>query len=75
LPTTAATTEQLLRVIEDERRLEFAFEGHRWFDLVRTGRAIQVLPTVTNINKTLFPIPSGELQTNNNPEMIQNPGY
>jgi hypothetical protein len=34
-----------------------------------------VLPTVTNINKTLYPIPSGELQTNKNPEMIQNPGY
>ena len=74
-PTTAATTDDLLTVIENERRLEFAFEGQRWFDLVRTGRAMAVLPAVTNINKTLYPIPSGELQTNNNPEMIQNPGY
>lgn len=74
-PTTAASIFQLLAAIENERRLEFAFEGHRWFDLVRTGRAIDLLPNVININKTLFPIPSAELQTNNSPEMIQNLGY
>jgi starch-binding outer membrane protein, SusD/RagB family len=74
-PTTATSIFQLLAAIETERRLEFAFEGHRWFDLVRTGRAIDLLPNVTNINKTLFPIPSAELQTNNSPDMIQNLGY
>ncbi|MFN8208072.1 MAG: RagB/SusD family nutrient uptake outer membrane protein [Bacteroidales bacterium] len=76
LPPTAATSrEELLLVIENERRLEFAFEGHRWFDLVRTGRAMSVLPTVTNADKTLFPIPTQELQTNNSPGMEQNHGY
>lgn len=29
--------------LEEERRLEFAFENHRWFDLVRTNRAITVM--------------------------------
>lgn len=29
--------------LERERRLEFAFENHRWFDLVRTGRAEAVM--------------------------------
>ncbi len=29
--------------LENERRLEFAFENHRWFDLVRTGRAQVVM--------------------------------
>lgn len=29
--------------IEEERRVEFAFENHRWFDLVRTNRAITVM--------------------------------
>ncbi|NDW09657.1 RagB/SusD family nutrient uptake outer membrane protein [Dysgonomonas sp. 520] len=29
--------------IEKERRVEFAFENHRFFDLVRTGRALEVL--------------------------------
>lgn len=73
--STGSTIDELLVAVENERRLEFAFEGQRWFDLVRTGRATEVLPTVTDTDKTLFPIPAGELQTNNSPEMIQNPGY
>ncbi len=73
--TTAVTKNDLLLAIEQERRVEFAFEGQRWNDLVRTGRAIAVIPTVSNSNKTLFPVPLSELQTNKSPEMIQNPGY
>lgn len=73
--TTADSFSELLSIIEDERRLELAFEGHRWFDLVRTDRAVDLIPTVTNQNQTLFPIPSGEIQTNNNSGMTQNPGY
>lgn len=73
--TTATTYPQLQTAIEKERRVEFAFEGQRWFDLVRTGRAIEVLPNVTSNDQTLFPIPSSEIQTNNSPGMIQNPGY
>ncbi|MCL2412521.1 MAG: RagB/SusD family nutrient uptake outer membrane protein [Bacteroidales bacterium] len=30
-------------IIENERRWELAFENHRWHDLVRTGRAIEVI--------------------------------
>jgi starch-binding outer membrane protein, SusD/RagB family len=73
--TTATTSSELLLAIEKERRVEFAFEGHRWFDLVRTERAIAVLPNVTKSSQTLFPIPSDEILTNNSPEMTQNPGY
>lgn len=73
--TSETSVAQLLRIIEKERRVEFAFEGHRWFDLVRTGRAIAVLPNVNNVNQTLFPIPSDEIQTNKDPGMTQNPGY
>jgi len=29
--------------MEKERRIEFVFENHRWFDLLRTGRAIEVI--------------------------------
>ena len=74
-PITESSVDQLLRIIEQERRIEFAFEGQRWFDLVRTGRAVNVLPNVTNVNQTLFPIPIDEIQTNNDPGMTQNPGY
>lgn len=73
--TSETSVAQLLRIIEKERRVEFAFEGHRWFDLVRTGRAIAVLPNVKSVNQTLFPIPTDEIQTNNDPGMTQNPGY
>jgi hypothetical protein len=72
---TFSTYPELILAIENERRLEFAFEGHRWFDLVRTGRAVEVLSTVNNINQTLFPIPTSEILSNTNPGMTQNPGY
>lgn len=73
--TPADTYPELLAAIEQERWVEFAFEGHRWFDLVRTERATVILPNVTNVNKTLFPIPASEILTNTNPDMKQNPGY
>ena len=71
--TDAATLSDLLLVIEKERRLEFAFEGQRWFDLVRTNRAIDVLPNVKKTYQMLFPIPLSEI--NSNSKMTQNPGY
>jgi hypothetical protein len=74
-PTSESSITQLLSIIEDERRIEFAFEGQRWFDLVRTDRAITVLPNVNSTNQMLFPIPTDEIQTNNSPGMVQNPGY
>lgn len=64
---------ELILAIEAERRTEFAFEGYRWFDLVRTGRAVELIPTVTSTDQTLFPIPQSEMLAN--PDMTQNPGY
>jgi len=69
--TTANSIADLKLAIENERRHEFAFEGHRWIDLVRTGRATTVLGI--DPNYTLFPIPLSEMQTNR--EMTQNPVY
>jgi hypothetical protein len=65
--------------IEHERQVELAFEGHRWFDLVRTGRAVAVMnqhfkaPVVQDFN-AVFPIPQTQIDVN--PAGIkQNPGY
>ncbi|WP_316823605.1 RagB/SusD family nutrient uptake outer membrane protein [Pedobacter gandavensis] len=41
--TPAADQASMRLAIEKERRLELAFEGHRWYDLVRTNRAIAVM--------------------------------
>jgi hypothetical protein len=59
--------------ILDERRREFVFEGHWWHDLVRTGKAIEVLSGVTTTDQYLWPIPQAERDVN--PSLGQNPGY
>jgi starch-binding outer membrane protein, SusD/RagB family len=74
-PANMTSYASLLLEIESQRQKEFAFEGHRWFDLVRTGRAMDVLDNVTNINQTLYPIPQAEIIANDNPGMYQNDGY
>jgi hypothetical protein len=70
-PTTASAYNELKLAIENERRFEFAFEGHRWFDLVRTNRAVMLLGIEEY--QTLYPIPLSEMTTNT--LMEQNPGY
>lgn len=72
LPILAATPAELLLAVENERRVEFALEPLRWFDLVRTGRAPAVLQ-LQNPDKYIFPIPANEIATN--PVLTQNPGY
>jgi len=62
--------------VEKERRLELAFEGHRFFDLRRTNRMTTVLPaigTLTTDCKGYFPIPQSELDLNS--KMTPNEGY
>ncbi len=71
-PVSASGKEDLLLAIENERRIEFAFEPHRWFDLVRTGRAAAVLG-LTDATKYVLPIPVNEL--NVDPSLEQNQGY
>lgn len=64
--------------ILEERRKEFVWEGHRWFDLVRFGKleekvllAKPGVPVSTRHN--LLPIPQRERDINSN--LDQNPGY
>ncbi|KAA5549130.1 RagB/SusD family nutrient uptake outer membrane protein [Adhaeribacter rhizoryzae] len=74
-PVTTTNQAQLRDAIMQERRLELAFEGHRFFDLVRTNRAEAFLnamgrPFKKGVND-LFPIPQGEI--NRNPNLEPNP--
>jgi len=68
----AANVTDLLLAIENERRLEFGLEAHRWFDLVRTNRAAVVL-NITDPNKFLMPLPAEQLLVDG--ALKQNPGY
>ena len=63
-----------LPAIYSERRLELATEGHRFFDLVRTGQAATVLAPYgfTAGKNEILPIPLAELT---NTQLVQNPGY
>jgi tetratricopeptide (TPR) repeat protein len=84
-PIVGLSQANMRLAIENERRLELSFEGHRWFDLVRTGRAIAVMNahfaanatfyggTIYTVkpNQLIFPIPLTEIQTN--PKLTQNP--
>ncbi len=72
------TTDQdeLRQAIWKERRLELAFEHDRWFDLLRTGQASQVMQAhgkPFQDKHNLFPIPEEQLRQT--PDMEQNPGY
>jgi len=64
-----------------ERRMELAFEGQRWFDLIRVNNGQYGLDFLHSIGKTnatqkhlLFPVP--QIEIDRNPKLLpQNPGY
>ena len=88
LGNVAAITSEndgIMKVL-NERKLELAFEGQRWFDLKRTGKALEIIKARKDQNgnplgyaanitqeKLLWPIP--QAQRDNNPNLTQNPGY
>jgi hypothetical protein len=56
-----------------ERRVELAVEGFRWYDLIRFGKAVDILPNVKTTDQLKYPIPQGERDVNKN--LTQNKGY
>ncbi|WP_332369044.1 RagB/SusD family nutrient uptake outer membrane protein [Spirosoma telluris] len=73
---TLTAQADILLAVERERVYELAFEGQRWYDLVRTGRAQAVMSAFSpNWDKhyELWPIPQREIQQNS--ALTQNPGY
>jgi len=73
---TTTDTNELRDAIYAERRAELAMEGHRFFDLVRTGRAPEVLGPLGFVEgkHELLPIPQTEMDLSQG-VLTQNPGW
>lgn len=69
-----ATGTALTDFIWNERRVELMGEGHRFFDLVRTGKAADKITGFTPNKNEIFPIPFEEIQFSNG-NWQQNTGY
>ncbi|MDB5241511.1 MAG: RagB/SusD protein, partial [Spirosoma sp.] len=77
--TQLPTKEAFRTAVINERRLELALENDRWFDLIRTGTAVEALKA-TGITmpayRVVYPIPQSEIDTyNNKTGFPQNQGY
>lgn len=87
---TETGKEALREIIAKERRVELAFENHRWHDLVRTGKAIDVMTAHGEEMKALYNhiadnayhvtterliFPIPYLEMQLNDQLTQNPGY
>ena len=74
-PVDLQTTDkaQFALMVEQERRVELAFENHRWFDLIRTGRAVEVMKSKGfSLNETNLICPIPQKQIDVNPKLTQN---
>jgi len=84
--TVKQSRELMIEALLKERRLELAFEGQRWFDLVRLDKVEEVMnavfakdsgrkPLAYTFNKNSYrmPIPQSVIDTND--KIVQNPGY
>lgn len=75
LDHTVLNTQALVRqAIYDERRIELALEGQRWFDLVRTGTVDTEMGEAVDSRYHLFPIPNSEVLASGG-AITQNTGY
>ena len=70
----SASGSELTDAIYHERRVELVGEGHRFFDLVRTGQAASEIEGFQVGKHELFPIPVQEIQFSNG-NWNQNPNY
>lgn len=75
----ASSQSEIRKAILDEDQREFALEGHRWFDLVRMGYAVEYFTKLgfqIDSHNLIMPIPNDQIEIVNNDAILwQNPGY
>ena len=74
LTGTVSSQADVRQAIADERRVELALEGHRWFDLVRTGTVDAEMGATISSDYYVFPIPNSEILASDG-VITQNDGY
>lgn len=88
---TGLSKEDFRTAVWKERRIELAMEGHRWFDLVRTGRFVQRMKDhsayeasvaesnkvelAQNIKDYMILMPIPQREMDLNDQLVQNPGW
>lgn len=77
--TDIPTKEAFRDAIAKERRYEFAFENQRWFDLLRTGKAVEVINALgkdyhIDTHNLLYPVPQTQIDIVPG-VLVQNNGY
>lgn len=81
-----ASQSSMIEALLKERRLELAYEGHRWFDLVRLDKVESVMNSVfaKDVGRKEMKYPFGpdsyrlpipQAAMDQNPNLVQNPGY
>ncbi len=83
VPVPIGDQTAMMKALQDERRREMPYEGHRFIDLRRWGQGIKRLPEDSELAsgvelpagdyRFIFPIPQNEMFANDN--MVQNKGY
>ncbi|WKN44994.1 RagB/SusD family nutrient uptake outer membrane protein [Tunicatimonas pelagia] len=76
-PVTVSSQDEVRNAILEERLVELAFEGKRWYDLKRHDIAVQEVESLSeengNTHQVLWPVPQDD--RDRNPNLDQNPGY
>ena len=60
--------------LQHEKRVEMAFEPHRWFDIVRWGLGPKIFGSKWDNKFVVFPFPQSEIDRSGG-VLQQNPGY